>query len=157
MKTLLGVAILTILFTNEIWCQNYIGYNKEYIKKDMKSHKKEMKGPVTKQDNWTNYLAYFSKDGKRAVYYHFKEMEVKLPDGSVGPTDICYKYVSKTKCRNLKECPEMDKVVNSLSSHFNRRDSYTWVDYSKPTAQEWVIVKEADYFEVHVTEVAGDK
>ena len=157
MRNLLGVLILTLLFANEVVSQNYIGYNKQYIKKEMKSRKKEMKGPVTKSDTWVNYIAYFSKDGKRAVYYHLKKQEVKLPDGSTGPTDICYKYISKTKCRSNKECPELDKVINSLNSHFSNEGHYIWKDYSKPIPQEWLIVKEEGSFEVHVSESADAK
>ena len=157
MQTIIGLLLITILFATEAVSQNYIGYNKEYIKEDMKSKKKEMKGPINKQDAWNNYMAYFSKDGKRAVYYHFKETEAKLPDGSVGPTEICYKYISKTKCRNNLECPEMEKVVNSLNSHFSNEGNNFWTDYSKPVPHEWIIVKQDDHFEVHVTEAKSSE
>jgi hypothetical protein len=80
-------------------------------------------------------------------------MPVTLTSGKQVQSEICVKYFSKTKCTSYQQCPQMDKVIKSLDSHFERGADMQWIDRSKKIPQEWVIVRDEDYFELHVLEL----
>jgi hypothetical protein len=99
-----------------------------------------------------NFISYVSDGKKRVVFYYFKPMEVMQKGGKTGKSEICVKYVSKNMCRSYTECPELDEVVRSLNSRFTPDGYMVWMDYSKSIPQQWIVVKEDHYFEVHVEE-----
>ena len=153
MRKFILAAALTLLFTN-VFSQNYLGYSKEYIMKALKSQRKDMKGPLIVKAANDNYIVYIAKDGRRAVYDHFKEVDFSSETGKISGEEICTNYISKNKCLSYSNCPEMDDVVRSLDSHFTRSaDYHTWIDYSKSVPHEWVIVQDNDFFEVNVSEL----
>lgn len=138
-------------FCSAVFGQNYLGYSKQYIIKALKSERKDMKPFVAFHNDSMNYISYVARDNKRTVIYHFTKTPV-VKNGENTTDDICTKYVSKNKCTGFSECPELDKVTRSLDSHFTREGPDVWVDNTKQVPQEWVIVKDDDSFEVHVTE-----
>lgn len=149
---LLIATIFLILNCTGVMAQNYLGYGRQYINKALKAERKDLKGPVEMRDNGGNYIFYVTSDNKRAVIYHFRKMEVTLKNGKTIEEEICIKYVSRNQCKSFTECPEMDAVIRSIASRFTETGYRTWVDYSKKVPQEWVVVQEDDYFEVHVEE-----
>ncbi len=149
MKSLLIFAIT--LFCSTVFAQNYLGYSKQYIIKALKSERKDMKPYVAFQNDTMNYISYVARDNKRTVIYHFAKLPV-VKNGKSTTDDICTKYVSKNKCASFSQCPELDEVKRSLDSHFTNEGPDVWVDKSKKIPHEWVIVKDEDYFEVHVSE-----
>ena len=152
MRTLFLIAVLGFLVTNG-FSKNYLGYSKEYILKALKSQRKDMDGPLIVKAVNDNFICYIAKDGRRVVYYHFVMRTITSETGSKSQEEICVRYFSKNQCQAITNCPEMDEVVRSLNSHFTPSGQYlTWIDYDKTVPHEWVIVKDHDYFEVHVTE-----
>jgi hypothetical protein len=137
------------------WSQNYLGYSKEYIKKAIAANYKDMKPPVEVKDGESNYLIFNKTDGQRTVIYHFAAMPVIIDSPSrQTQAEICVKYYSKNKCTDYNACPQMDQVMRSLDSHFEKGGTYLqWIDESRRTPQEWVLVRDDDYFEVHVMEM----
>ncbi len=153
MKTLLFFFAFTFFFISG-FSQNYLGYSKEYIIKALKSERKDMKGPVVVKAVKDNFIIYLSKNGRRSVYYHFKEVDFISETGKVTREDICTNYISKNLCQGYAQCPEMEEVIRSLNSHFTPTGQHhIWIDYSKTIPHEWVIVKDNDYFEVYVSEL----
>ncbi len=147
------VIVFVIAFYHlPVSAQNYLGYPRQYIMNALKTERKDMKGPVKIKDDGKDFISYVAKDGKRVVFYHFKSMEITLENGKKADADICYKYVSKNMCRNYSKCPEMETVVRSLNSRFTPSGENVWMDYSQKTPHEWLLVKEDNFFEVHVTE-----
>ncbi len=149
------MRILIIVFVGvfSLACkgQNYLGYSKAYIIKALKNERKDMTGPLEVRDSLHNFISYVSKDKKRAIFYYFRYQNVPK-NGKTQPTEICYKYSSKNMCESNSKCPEMDDVVRSLDSRFTNAGFHVWIDNSRKIPHEWVLVKEEDYFEVHVTE-----
>jgi len=131
--------------------QNYLGYSKEYIIKAMKSQRKDLNGPFVYTTSDSSYISYISHDKQRIIFYLFEPMEV-TKSGRKTKADICVKYMSKTLCPEHMRCPQMEQVIRSLESSFTPEGYNTWIDYSKKIPQEWVLVEEDHYFEVHVTE-----
>ncbi len=155
MKTpiLFLIAALSFSFANS-FAQNYLGYSKEFILKALKSQRKDMKGPLLVKAVNDNFICYIAKDGGRVVYYHFVIRTITSEAGGSSQEEICVRYFSKSRCQSNSNCPEMDKVVRSLDSHFVPSGQHlTWIDYNKTVPHEWVIVRDDDYFEVYVTEL----
>ena len=152
MRTLLLIAAWCFFFTSG-FSQNYLGYSKQFILKALKSQRKDMTGPIIVKAVNDNFIFYIAKDGRRIVYYHFNPVTITSATGKKSQEEICTKYISKNECQDHVNCPEMDEVVRSLDSHFTNEHYLVWVDHTKTVPHEWVIVRDADYFEVHVTEV----
>lgn len=153
MRILFFIAAFCFFFTTG-FSQNYLGYSKEYILKALKSQRKDMKGPLIIKAVNDNFILYTAKDGRRSVFYHFKPVIITSANGKKTQEEICIKYISKNQCQGYTNCPEMDEVIRSLDSHFTPSGQYLiWVDYSKTVPHEWVIVRDDDYFEVHVSEL----
>lgn len=146
-----ALLLIFTFFCSAAFAQNYLGYSKQYIIKALKSERKDMKPFVAFQNDSMNYISYVARDNKRTVIYHFTKTPV-VKNGKPTTDDICTKYVSKNKCTSYSECPELDEIKRSLDSHFTSEGPDVWVDNSKKIPHEWVIVKDEDYFEVHVTE-----
>lgn len=151
MKTKSALIFALTLFCSTVFSQNYLGYSKQYIIKALRAERKDMKELAAFKSDTMNYISYVARDNKRTVIYHFTKTEA-VKNGKNIWEEICTKYVSKNKCKSYSECPEMDEVVRSLDSHFTKEGNDVWVDYSKKIPHEWIIVKDENYFEVHVTE-----
>jgi len=151
-KLLFAAAMLSLPFRS--WSQNYVGYSKEYIKKAIAAEYKDLKAPVEVKNEEDNYLIFAKNDDSRIVMYHFQVMPVTLDNGKQTQAEICIKYYSKNKCNGNFDCPQMDEVVSTLDNHFEKGGTYLqWIDDSRRTPQEWMLVRDNDYFEVHVMEL----
>lgn len=146
------IIIALLFFFRIADAQNYLGYSKQYIMKALKSQREDMKGPVEFKVDTLHFISYVTEDKKRAVFYYFEKMTVPLKSGKKSNQEICVKYVSKNMCASYSKCPEKDEVIRSLDSRFTSAGFHIWMDYSKKIPQEWVLVEDENYFEVHVTE-----
>lgn len=151
-KALLAFVILAVPV--QAWSQNYLGYSKDYIKNAIAANYKDYRAPVEVVNEKGNYIVYTKGNGERTVVYHFRRIPVIVDDGTQTQAEICVKYYAKNKCTNYNTCPQMDQVILSLDSHFEKGGTYLqWIDNSRRTPQEWVLVRDEDYFEVHVMEM----
>ncbi len=148
---ILLLTVLTVLSAPS-FAQNYLGYSKEYIIDAMNFERPEMMGPFVFDDNDSNYICFVSQNKQRIVLYIFEKMEVSLQDGEISRVEICTKYMSKTMCPDYTRCPQLDMVIRTLEGNFTNAGHHIWIDYSGSIPQEWVLVAEDHYFEVHVTE-----
>jgi len=151
-KWTLGL-VCSIFISLSAVAQNYVGFSKEYIIEAMQAHNSEVLGPVVSSATDSNYILYLAENKNRIVVYFFEKKEVPLPDGTKKEADICVKYFSKTMCPDYSKCPQLVGVIKTLESAFTNTGHHTWIDYTKAIPQEWVLVEEDHYFEVHVSEV----